>query len=344
MDYKKKIILISAYSGLSNRGVETVVNELASHLKPYSFVWKIVGGGSNDSHTIRIEMPQIKPGFTFLERFFFSKRKIAETLFYLKAIKHLHLIRPDVVMPYNNGWHLIIYKVLSKIYKFKLVLSGQSGPGWDDRFNLLIMPDVFVCLSQSQMKWAKNFMPNQKYKVIPNGVDTNVFYARNKKTGKPPVILTVAASEKSKNIDKVIEALEHKEYQYLYVGDGTQAKQLDKLGQQKLGPRYNRVSVTHDKLAEIYRQADVFVFLQTKSEAFGIVFVEALASGLPIVCFDDPIRRELLGDNAIYVQDDLDSITEGIDKALRQKRNKGTAQKYDWASVANLYLKMIMEL
>jgi glycosyltransferase involved in cell wall biosynthesis len=344
VDQKKKIILISAYSGLVNRGVETVVEELCTRFSDKSFTWKIVGGPSLDTHTFHIDFRQINAGNPLFEKLFVSKRRLNELSFYLKAVKYIFLIRPDFVFIYNAGWHLLLYKFLSYLWRFKIVLSGQSGPGWDDRFNLLMRPDAFVCLTKEQYRWAQLVSPEQKLFVIPNGVDTKLFSPLKKPKKTAPVVLTVAASEKSKNIDKVIEAMAGLTYDFLYVGDGSIAKKIDLKGKKLLKSRYKRISVTHNMLPDIYRKADVFVFLQTSTEAFGIVYIEALATGLPIVCFDDPIRRELLGDNAVYVKDDVSSIREGINLALMMRTSNNLADKYDWGFVANLYLKMIMEL
>nr|WP_230208365.1 glycosyltransferase [Microlunatus sp. Gsoil 973] len=48
-------------------------------------------------------------------------------------------------------------------------------------------------------------------------------------------------------------------------------------------------------MAQAYREADVFVFPST-TETLGLVLLEALASGLPVVAFDSPASRELLRD------------------------------------------------
>ncbi|QGN32214.1 glycosyltransferase [Microlunatus sp. Gsoil 973] len=54
-------------------------------------------------------------------------------------------------------------------------------------------------------------------------------------------------------------------------------------------------SLSGAALAQAYREADVFVFPST-TETLGLVLLEALASGLPVVAFDSPASRELLRD------------------------------------------------
>lgn len=81
-------------------------------------------------------------------------------------------------------------------------------------------------------------------------------------------------------------------YDLTIVGDGP--------GRADLEARFgSRVCFTGwlsgEALASAYRKADVFVFPST-TETLGLVLLEALASGLPIVAFDSPASRDLLHD------------------------------------------------
>lgn len=77
------------------------------------------------------------------------------------------------------------------------------------------------------------------------------------------------------------------------VGDGPARRQLRQ--------RFAASSVTFtgelhgDDLADAYAAADVFVFPST-TETLGLVLLEALASGLPVIAPDTPVSREILGD------------------------------------------------
>jgi len=74
------------------------------------------------------------------------------------------------------------------------------------------------------------------------------------------------------------------------VGDGPARQEL----QRRFGPHVTfRGRLTGAALAQAYRQADVFVFPST-TETLGLVLMEALASGLPVVAFDSPASRDLL--------------------------------------------------
>lgn len=86
--------------------------------------------------------------------------------------------------------------------------------------------------------------------------------------------------------------------------------------------------IDEDELTDHFLLADLFV-LPSKKEGFGIVFIEALACGLPVICGNadgsiDAIRNGELG-KAIKV-DDLDelekAITEGLTMPLTENKRK----------------------
>jgi len=62
--------------------------------------------------------------------------------------------------------------------------------------------------------------------------------------------------------------------------------------------RYLRLKVPHGEMPEYLNSCDVFTLVSEESEAFGLVYLEALACNLPIVATDDSLRRELIGDHA----------------------------------------------
>ena len=57
--------------------------------------------------------------------------------------------------------------------------------------------------------------------------------------------------------------------------------------------------VSYDEIREIYAQADMFVFSST-CESFGLTLLEAAKAGLPVLCYDYPPAREILGGGAAW--------------------------------------------
>ncbi len=104
-------------------------------------------------------------------------------------------------------------------------------------------------------------------------------------------------------------------------------------------------------LPALYQGAKVFV-LPSLLEGFGLIGVEAQASGTPVVASDIPVLREILGEGAIYINPkNLTQIAESIqevlkNEALRQELiQKGlkNARKYSWIDTAKQTLKIYEE-
>jgi phosphatidylinositol alpha-1,6-mannosyltransferase len=132
--------------------------------------------------------------------------------------------------------------------------------------------------------------------IIPPGTDPARFTPSLQPVSFPPVLLTVGRLVPRKGIDTVLHALpmlleEFPDLRYRVVGDGPDRARLEQIA-------YN-LGVTHavefmghvsdQVLPEVYRMAHIFVMSareeqETASiEGFGIVYLEAAASGLPVV-------------------------------------------------------------
>lgn len=88
-------------------------------------------------------------------------------------------------------------------------------------------------------------------------------------------------------------AVSEEEIHLKLVGDGPARRHLR---QRFAASSVSFTGVLHgDDLADAYAAADVFVFPST-TETLGLVLLEALASGLPVIAPDTPVSREILGD------------------------------------------------
>jgi glycosyltransferase involved in cell wall biosynthesis len=102
----------------------------------------------------------------------------------------------------------------------------------------------------------------------------------------------------------------------------------------------------------VYRQADVFLHM-SQAEPFGIVYLEAAASGLPVVTRDGAAPRWILGDTAVYV-DGLDppGVARGIraasDPAVRcrlaRKARQRVVSDWTWQVQAEKYRRFLRSL
>ena len=94
---------------------------------------------------------------------------------------------------------------------------------------------------------------------------------------------------------------------------------------------------TGDALAATYASADVFVF-PSRTDTFGIVMLEALASGLPVAAYPVPGPRDVIGDGGAGVlADDLGAACRAA-LAIPRSRARDFSLGYTWAASARQFL------
>lgn len=123
----------------------------------------------------------------------------------------------------------------------------------------------------------------------PRGVDTGLFHPRAVDLGLPrPVFLCVGRVAVEKNLEAFLDL--DLPGTKMIVGDGPALSALARKYPQAvfLGARQG------EELAQAYAAADVFVF-PSKTDTFGLVLLEALASGLPVAAFPVTGPRDVIG-------------------------------------------------
>ena len=134
----------------------------------------------------------------------------------------------------------------------------------------------------------------------------------------------------------------------LIVGKGEEKEHLERLAKEKgLEGRFQIISAPFSELPSIYRSADLFTLPSWDREAFGIVYVEALASGLGVIAPDDMARREIVGAGGILVDvfDEkkfAEAIKQGLEKDWRDISRK-QAENFRWERVADKYRRIFNE-
>lgn len=166
------------------------------------------------------------------------------------------------------------------------------------------------------------------------GVDLDLFKPREPgptaDDTKRPIFLYVGRVAVEKNI-KAFLKLDLPGEKWV-VGGGPQ---LD-----KLKARYPEVRFTGHKhgeeLAALYRAADVFVF-PSRTDTFGLVLLEALASGLPVAAYPVPGPLDVVGGTTVGALD-VDLRTAALNAmALDRSQCRAHAQRYSWRHTAELF-------
>lgn len=187
---------------------------------------------------------------------------------------------------------------------------------------------------------ARFSVPTERITVVPNSVDLADYGPGPKRPDllsryglrDQTVLMTLARlapSERDKGVDEVIKTLpvlarEIPDIAYLVCGGGGDRQRLEALAA-ALGVA-DRVTfagyVPEDEKADHYRLADAFV-MPGRKEGFGIVYLEALACGIPAVASSADASREAVRDGMLgVVVDPADqaSVVSGIRDALGREK------------------------
>jgi len=168
-----------------------------------------------------------------------------------------------------------------------------------------------------------------KLSVIPNATGHKIANTSKALTNHTLRLLSVGRLSSQKNTAFLLESLSfyakkyNKNFHLSIVGDGEQKDNLKK-DIKRLGLK-NLVSLRHrlgDKaLEKTYKESDIFLSA-SMHEAFGIVFIEAMTKGLPIVSTDIPVVRNIVRHrkNGLLVKQNIIKFADALHELGSNKR------------------------
>lgn len=264
----------------------------------------------------------------------------------------------EFAIPFLKGKVPIVFTAegfihTKKNYLFKIMHDLSIG-------KFLRYADICTALTKLDFKYYKKLgVKKEKIIEIPCGINFKVISKVNKKENEKfkkkyrlkNTILCVARVHKSKGLQYVIRAMKDINCKFLIVGrDVGFKKELIKLSK-KLGIKDRIIfagELEEKNLIKAYQTADIFV-LFSEWEGFGIVVLEAMTAGKPVIVSDR-------GSLPLLVKNKREGLIVpfGNEKILKEKikyllENKAKARKmgaigkkkakaYDWKDIANLYM------
>lgn len=200
-------------------------------------------------------------------------------------------------------------------------------------------------------------MVNAPVEILPTGLPQDNFFPDMQtvksikgqyQKGADYIFCTVARLAKEKNLDFLLEAMQKvkqrlsihgKTLRHLIIGEGLERKHLEEKCH-KLGLDQEIIfigNVENKQMKNYLAASDLFVFT-SKSETQGIVVLEAMAAGKPVIAVEATGIRDVVNtkENGILAKEDPDSFAQAVEKALvfpklYQKmcgNAKDTAKKY----------------
>ncbi len=202
--------------------------------------------------------------------------------------------------------------------------------------------------------------PEAAFAVLPNGVDIQQFQPGDRSSDR--FALLVGGLDRAhhfKGIRVMIEALSKvPDAQAVIVGDGDLRSEYEVLAQQ-LAPGRIRFAgrVSPGELSDLYSRATVGVLPSTtQGEAFGMVLIEAMAAGAPVIASNLPGVRTVVehGQDGLLVEPgDVTGLADALNQLLsnpsraREMGSRGRAKVhrlYDWNVIANTLERLYREV
>jgi phosphatidylinositol alpha-mannosyltransferase len=209
-----------------------------------------------------------------------------------------------------------------------------------------------IAVSAAARHFIQRYFPAE-YKVIPNGVDLDQYrdvtpFARW--SDGIPNILFVGRFENRKGLMYLLRAyyqlrLEGLGCRLLLVGNGPQSGEARRyISSRRLGGVEMLGRISDPDKARAFATADIYASPATGQESFGIVLLEAMASGVPIVCSDihgykGVVRRN---EQAVLVPArDVEALAAALgtllrDQALRERMGASGRQRaaqFGWEAI-----------
>src|SRR5215813_10558892 len=213
-----------------------------------------------------------------------------------------------------------------------------------------------IAVSSAAREFVGEYFPAD-YRVIPNGIDFPRFNTRYPRLPQladdRPTVLFVGRLEKRKGLRFLLRAwpsvLErHPRARLVVVGKGRPLEGYRRFAARQGWSPTDVVFagyVATEDLPRYYQRCEVFCAPNTGQESFGIVLLEAMAAGAPIVASDIPGYRDVVtnGEEGLLVEaQDPEAIAAAIGQLLdnadlresMRLAGQAKARLYDWPRVA----------
>lgn len=289
-------------------GAEKQLLELATGIKRYAFTQKVIylkGEGvlSPKFSEIDIQVIKLKPSsFSAIKNLIKSK----------DIVLHSHLPRAEIV-----GY------LISLLFRKKFIVTRHNaemmfaafGKKVSKHLSRIVLNRAYsiVCISREVQKYLiqNEELRSTSYSksvVIHYGVSlpNSIVVPKRFDSSKELQLMTAMRMVPQKDYTTLLNAVKnvtlmgHRVRLHVY-GDG-ESKESLKLFSEVIGIRDNLIFHGVEKnLESMYRNYDLFV-LSTNYEGFGLVLLEAARQGLPFLCSDIPVLREIWEEEVFFFE------------------------------------------
>jgi len=302
--------------------------------------------------------------------FFLKEKKILNKLVRTKDFINSEVLHAHSL--FTNGY--IAYRIYKK-YNIPYAVTVRDTDlnyffkkrPWLRKIGIKILKSAskIIFLSPAYKKqFEENYIPNKdkryfqaKSEVIPNGIDS--FWLENindPKRGDSKNITVIYAGNiiKRKNLIRLESAcqLVRKEginINLILVGKIIDKKYSRKLLSSNIVTHINRVE--KEKLINYYRKSDIFA-MPSITETFGLVYLEAMSQGLPIIYSKNQGLDGYFGDGIVGFAVnpfDISDLKKGLINVIKNYNNISyncikKVSRFSWDEIGNIYDKVYSDI
>ncbi len=294
-----RILLVSPFDFGYPGGVNEHVTQLDRQFRTMGHQTRIIAatspdvGEMDDGHVYRLGMAVPIPSNESMARVTFSPAVTWKVRQFMRGerfdVVHLHEPLTPMLCP-----AVLLYSDVANVGTFHAarphnVMYMYLKPVLDLFFDKL---DARVAVSEAAREFVDSYFPAE-YEIVPNGISLDRFHERAEPLprfmdGRPNILFVGRYNESRKGFRYLIRAMPMIRSQFpdarlIVVGQGISDRYEHFLAQHGITDVVFSGFVSADELPRYYASADVFVAPSTGRESFGLILLEALASGKPVV-------------------------------------------------------------
>lgn len=276
-----------------------------------------------------------------------------------KLIKTIQNVNTDFLISTRATYNLLVAQYAPShvrlIAQEHMVFSMHPEKLQDDIRKKYHKFDHITTLTEDDALDYKAFIQPEHVVAIPNLLPQE--YKSDPSIPKQKVILSAGRFETEKGYDLLIQAIkmipdELAGWEVHLYGQGNEKERLEQLISQNNLAHIIKLFPPTQNLHRVMNEAQLFV-LPSRFEGFGMVIIEAMASGLPVIAFDCPVGpRNIIqnGINGILVEENnINQLATHLkdmisNEALREDfKNAGllTSNLYSEDPIYNHWLKIL---